>query len=103
MGDSEDIAELVQRLKDLQVEQAAMIVKIQAAEKRRATLNTAEFSPGDKVVITNKTNPPSGVRPSPQDKTGEVISVTPKRVRVRTDSGVITSRAPQNLTKILSP
>ena len=102
MCDNEDIEQLVRELKDLQnlqIKQAAIIEKIQTAERKRKTSNTTEFAPGDKIVIINRTNPPSGAKPSKQDKTGTVISVTAKRIQIRTDSGVNTSRAPHNLRK----
>lgn len=99
MSDGEEIDQLIQELKDLQVRQNRILEKIQSAERRNKAQNTTGFTPGDKVVITNRTSPPSGAKPSAQDKTGVVVSVTAKRVQIRTDSGVTTSRAPHNLRK----
>ena len=99
MSHSEEVDQLLRELKDLQIRQTKILERIQSAEQRRRTQNTAEFAPGDKVVITNRTSPPGGAKPSAQDKTGVVVSVTAKRVQIRTDSGVNTSRAPNNLRK----
>ena len=99
MSDGEGIDQLLRELKDLQIRQNRILEKIKSAERRSKTQNTAEFTPGDKVVITNKTSPPGGAKPSAQDKTGVVVSITAKRVQIRTDSGVNTSRAPHNLRK----
>ena len=76
MSDGEEIDQLLRELKDLQIRQSRVLEKIQSAERRRRTQGTADFKPGDKVVITNRTNPPVGAKPSVQDKTGVVVSVT---------------------------
>ena len=99
MSDGEEIDQLLRELKDLQIRQTRILEKIQSTDRKHRTHNTAEFKPGDKVVITNRTSPPGGAKPSAQDKTGVVVLVTAKRVQIRTDSRVNTSRAPNNLRK----
>ncbi len=51
------------------------------------------------MVITTKVDPPVGGETTPSDTIGRVVSLTPKRVKIRTDSGIITYQAPQNLVK----
>ncbi len=99
MSEAKDIERLVQRLIFLQLEQSKVIWRLQAVQKKSELSSSSQFKPGDRVVIIAKVNPPVGAESSVQDTIGKVISITPKRVKVRTDSGVTTSRAPHNLRK----
>lgn len=74
-----------------------MIQKLQVAQRNCTTIGTSRFLPGDRVVITTKVNPPVGGETSIGDTTGKVILTTPKRVKIRTDSSIITHRALHNL------
>ena len=94
-----DVDNLILRLKQLQVEQAKVIRRLQSAWRNCLTLDVGKFSPSDRVVITTKVNPPVGGEATSGDTVGRVLSITPKRVKIRPDSGIITYRAPQNLVK----
>lgn len=100
MTDGEDIGQLVKRLKDLQLEQASIIQQLEAVANKQPKPNTGGLSKGDKVNIITKVNPPAGSRPSRRDSVGTILSITPKRVKVRTESGITTYRAPHNVSKI---
>ena len=99
MSEAKDIERLVQRLIFLQLEQSKVIWGLQVVQKKNELSSSSQFKPGDRVVITTKVNLAVGAESSIQDTIGKVISITPKRVKVRTDSGVTTSRAPHNLRK----
>ena len=62
--------------------------------------NVGSLSKGDRVKIITKVKPPAGNRPLRRDTVGIILSITPKRVKVRTESGVITYRAPHNVSRI---
>ena len=83
----------------IQLEQAKVIRRLQAVQKKCKLSSPSQSEPGDRVVITTKVNPPVGAESSIQDNIGEVILIMPKRVKVRIDSGVTTYRAPHNLRK----
>ena len=96
---NEDVDSLIQRLKQLQIEQADVIRRLQNARKNCTTSDVGKFSPGDRVVITTKVSPPAGGELTSGDTVGRVLSITQKRVKIRTDSGIITYRAPRNILK----
>ena len=100
MTDGKDIGQLVKRLRDLQLEQASIIQQLEAVAKKQSEPNTGGLSKGDKVKIITKVKPPAGSRPSRRDTVGTILSITPKRVKVRTESGVTTYRAPHNVSKV---
>ena len=100
MVDSSDVEGLVKQLRDLQLEQAEVIRRIEVAVKSKAHTNTEKLSPGDRVQILTKVKPIRGVAPTKLDRVGQVLSITPKRVKAKTDSGVTTLRAPHNLKKL---
>ena len=65
MADNEDIERLVKQLKDLQLEQAKIIRRLEKAGRKQSTKSTANsLSPGDKVEIVMRVRPPKGARPS---------------------------------------
>lgn len=98
MIDDNNVEGLVQHSKELQVEQANVIRRLQVAQRSEATRDIIKFSPGDWVVISTKVSPPIGKVTSTNDSIRTVISITPKRVKIRTDSG-FTYRALRNLRK----
>lgn len=100
MADNEDIERLVKRLKDLQLEQAEIIRRLEEAGRKQTRSSALRLSPGDRVQIVTKVTPPEGIRPSSRDTTGRIVSITPKRVKVKTDSGITTFRAPHNVKRI---
>ena len=100
MTDGKDIGQLVKRLRDLQLEQASIIQQLKAVANKQSKPNTSELSKGDKVKIITKVKPPAGSRPSRRDTVGTILSITPTRIKVRTESGVTTYRAPHNVSKI---
>lgn len=79
-------------MNDIQVGQAKVIWRLQVVQKKCATLNASKFSCGDRVVITSKVA-------SAWDTIGTVILIMPKRVKVRTESGMTMSRAHHNQRK----
>ena len=99
MSEAKDIERLVQRLIVIQVEQAKVIRSLQAVQKKCELSSPSQFEPGNRVLITTKVNPPVGAESSIQDIIGKVISIMPKRVKVRKDSGVTTYRDTHNLRK----
>jgi transcription antitermination factor NusG len=103
-NDNDDIQDLITQLKDLQLQQAELIVRLERARGResRATAGTAaragdsepretrELAIGDRVRIKN---------PGPfQANRGVIIKIGTSRITVRTRSGSKIIRAPKNLT-----
>ena len=100
MAEGDDIERLIKRLKELQIEQADVIRRLEAAGRRHTSSVPIQLSPGDRVKIVTKVSPPDGVEASRLDTVGRVLSITPRRVKVKTDSGIVTLRAPHNIRKI---
>jgi hypothetical protein len=60
------------------------------------------FREGQRVEITNRVVP-IGRRYRIGDNTGEVIKITPKRVKIQTDTGLFLYRDPKNVRHLSTP
>ena len=112
---SEDsVDDLISQLNSLELSQRELdrkrenltsrLVRARAQERGAARESASErtgverFRVGDRVRITNEIRSSFlGRRPTPADRRAVVIRITEKRVHFRTDSGITTSRAPNNL------
>ena len=100
MSEDGDVERLVKRLKDLHVEQSDIIRQLETAGRIR-TID--RFSPGDRVEILTRGKSTVATGASGRGTVGRVISITPKRVKVETESGNFTYRAPHNLRRVRDP
>ena len=97
------LEELTERLNELELEQQGLAKKIQdleadikttkATKKKRSSLEV-----GDTVRIISRVILPRRVEEN--DRVGEIIKITEKRVHIRTRNGNITRRDPSNIKKI---
>jgi hypothetical protein len=118
------ISELIQRLKDIRLQEAQVIAEIESDLNQGTSIPgtvvsastpfttspdpNKSFMPGDRVLITNKINKKSKTSkpvlntPASQnrDRLATVISVAGDRVHLITDSGISTWRIPKNITLI---
>ena len=113
---SEDsVDDLIDQLNNLELSQreidrkrenlTSRLVRARAQERGAAARESASertgverFCVGDRVRITNEIRSSFlGRRPTAADRRATVLRITEKRVHFRTDSGVTTSRAPNNL------
>ena len=92
MTDEEDVEQLVKRLKKLQIEQAVIVDRLEAIERKRVSLAARGLCPGDRVEIITRGKVVSSGDASKLHTVGTITSITPKRVKVKTDGGAITYR-----------
>jgi hypothetical protein len=119
MSDDE-VAKLIQELKQLQVQERRVIAALQEAHQIRQTGTTTTaptnqisptniiglaratdpvqvFEEGDHVVIINKVRKPNNRPIDSGDRTAIVVGVHTDRIDIRTTNGTLTWRAPKNL------
>jgi hypothetical protein len=122
MSDDE-VAKLIQDLKQLQVQERRVIAALEEAHRTRQTGTTTTattaptnrisptnviglaratdpvqvFEEGDHVVIINKVRKPNNRPIDSGDCTAIVVGVHTDRIDIRTTNGTLTWRAPKNL------
>jgi hypothetical protein len=116
MSDDE-VARLIQELKQLQVQERRVIAALEEAHRTRQTETTPTnristtniiglaratdpiqyFSIGDHVVIINKVRKPNNRLIDSGDRTEIVVGVHTDRIDIKTTNGTLTWRAPKNL------
>jgi len=105
--------DLLQELRRLQKEQAAVIERIAAlslegtaavkteaegrAKGKQQDDKARDLALGDRVRITNKVKIP-GRATNPNDTIGVIEHITRTRVRIQTDGGTVITRAPSNVS-----
>ena len=99
------LEELTERLNELELEQQGLARKIQQLETDIKSTRTTKkkrgpLEVGDTVRIVSRVILPRRVEEN--DRIGEIIKITEKRVHVRTRNGNITRRDPNNVKKIHS-
>jgi hypothetical protein len=112
----DEIARLIQELKQLQVEERRVIAALEEAYRTTQTETTKKrisptniiglalstdpvqvFKKGDHVVIVNKVRKPGNRLADSGDRTAIVIGVHTDRIDRKTTNGTVTWRAPKNL------
>jgi hypothetical protein len=106
------VAELIQRLQEIHLEQRDVIDTLQRSINNDSLSSVvrpgATFKPGDRVKITNKLG--KSTRTTPRfpingngydpDRAATVTSVSGTRINLITDSGHTTWRISKNLTRL---
>ena len=92
----QNLANLIERLRVLRVQEAAVIDQIERVNNNNNNNNDTVIRAGDRVRILSH----SRVRPG-QSRTGVVTRVTADRVYLITDDGTQTWRATRNVVKLL--
>jgi len=108
MADSVD--ELIRELRDLEIQQAAIVRRLAAARMRErearkvkaARAPCADFCIGDRVEITNEVKSFFGRPVTINDRCGIVTKLTVQHVVIQTNNGATVYRAPINVWRISS-
>jgi len=105
---SDNVDDLIRQLRDLEIQQAALVRRLSAARTRERAARDAKtarvphtnFCIGDRVEITNGMKGLFGRSVTINDRRGTVTKLTSQHVIIQTFNGATVYRAPANVRRI---